>query len=86
VLALIGTYKLVLSPLFAGSCRFHPSCASYAREAVERHGAWRGVALGAWRLARCHPFCKGGYAPVPGDLGPGWFGRPRKPPLRGEVR
>jgi putative component of membrane protein insertase Oxa1/YidC/SpoIIIJ protein YidD len=33
-------------------------------EAVERYGALRGGAMAAWRVLRCHPFVKGGYAPV----------------------
>jgi putative membrane protein insertion efficiency factor len=64
-LGVLRVYKLVLSPLFAGSCRFWPSCADYAAEAVERHGVRRGSWLAARRLARCHPFCDGGHDPVP---------------------
>src|SRR5258705_5162533 len=65
VLALLRIYKLVVSPYYSGSCRFLPSCADYAREAVMRHGAARGSWLAARRLARCHPFCAGGHDPVP---------------------
>jgi putative membrane protein insertion efficiency factor len=64
-LALIRCYKLIVSPHFNGSCRFLPSCADYAREAVIRHGVLRGSWLAATRLARCHPFCAGGHDPVP---------------------
>jgi putative membrane protein insertion efficiency factor len=64
-LGALRLYKLMLSPLFAGSCRFFPSCADYASEAVERHGVRRGSWLAARRLARCHPFCDGGHDPVP---------------------
>ncbi len=59
----IRGYKI--SPLFAGSCRFTPSCSSYAAEAIGRYGAIRGVRLAAGRLLRCHPFCRSGYDPVP---------------------
>ncbi len=65
-LALIRAYKLFLSPLFRGSCRFLPSCADYTAEAIRLHGLTRGAWLGARRLARCHPFCAAGYDPVPG--------------------
>ena len=65
VLALLGGYKLVVSPYFSGSCRFLPSCADYARDAVLIHGAVRGSWLAVRRLARCHPFCAGGHDPVP---------------------
>jgi uncharacterized protein len=64
-LALIDGYKLLLSPYFAGSCRFLPSCADYAREAVICHGAIRGTWLAARRLSRCQPLCAGGHDPVP---------------------
>ena len=70
-LGLIRVYQLFLSPLFAGSCRFLPSCSAYAAEAVERHGAMRGLWLAVCRLARCHPLCRGGVDPVPDPAGAG---------------
>ena len=65
LLAMIAVYKVALSPLFAGSCRFVPSCSSYAWEAVEKHGPLKGGWLALQRLARCHPFCDGGLDQVP---------------------
>ena len=64
-LVLLRAYKLVLSPLFTGSCRFHPSCSDYTAEAIRVHGVGRGIWLGLKRLGRCQPFCAGGYDPVP---------------------
>ncbi|MEW5914910.1 MAG: membrane protein insertion efficiency factor YidD [Gemmatimonadota bacterium] len=61
----IRAYQVVLGPLLPASCRFHPSCSEYALEAVRRYGALKGTALAAKRIARCQPFCKGGYDPVP---------------------
>jgi putative membrane protein insertion efficiency factor len=64
-LRVIRAYKLFVSPYFAGSCRFLPSCADYAAEAFARHGVVRGVWLTTKRLARCHPLCAAGHDPVP---------------------
>lgn len=65
LLALIWLYQRLLSPLFAGSCRFEPSCSEYARQAVILHGPLTGSLLALWRLLRCQPLCRGGYDPVP---------------------
>lgn len=59
-------YQRYLSPLKgASSCRFHPTCSSYAIEAIEVHGVLRGSFMGLMRVLRCHPFHPGGYDPVP---------------------
>ena len=65
LIALIRLYQLTLSPFLGGACRFTPSCSTYARQAIEVHGAWRGTWLAARRLARCHPLGSSGYDPVP---------------------
>jgi uncharacterized protein len=65
LLAVIGGYRTVLSPVLPPSCRFHPSCSEYACEAVTRHGTCRGLWLTARRLLRCHPWHPGGIDPVP---------------------
>ncbi len=62
---LVEAYRVTLSPLLGGFCRFLPSCSHYAQEAIVRHGAGRGSLLAARRLLRCHPFHPGGYDPVP---------------------
>ena len=64
-LLLLRVYKVFISPYFYGSCRFLPSCADYAAEAVTRFGLIRGGWLAVRRLARCHPLCADGHDPVP---------------------
>jgi putative membrane protein insertion efficiency factor len=64
-LAPIAAYQRWISPLRPRRCRYEPTCSAYAREAIERFGAMRGLLLGAWRLLRCNPFSHGGFDPVP---------------------
>jgi putative membrane protein insertion efficiency factor len=64
-LGLLGFYKVVLSPLFPGCCRYLPSCSEYAREAVATYGLLHGSWLALRRLSRCHPFGSSGLDPVP---------------------
>ncbi|NTV80814.1 MAG: membrane protein insertion efficiency factor YidD [Candidatus Aminicenantes bacterium] len=64
-LFLIRVYQLTLSPLLGNRCRYHPTCSAYAREAIAKHGFFRGTSLGVRRLLRCHPFHAGGIDPVP---------------------
>jgi putative membrane protein insertion efficiency factor len=60
---LVRAYQIVLSPVFGRQCRFHPTCSEYFIRAVEKYGAVSGALRGAWRIARCHPFNRGGYDP-----------------------
>jgi putative membrane protein insertion efficiency factor len=64
LISLLKFYKATISPWLPPSCRFVPTCSEYACEAIERHGALRGSAMGLRRLLRCHPFHSGGYDPV----------------------
>lgn len=61
----IRFYQRFVSPFTPAICRFSPTCSQYAVEAIERRGLLVGALLALWRLLRCHPFCKGGYDPVP---------------------
>jgi len=65
LVALLRTYKAFISPALPPACRFTPTCSEYAREAIERYGVLRGSWLALRRLARCHPFNRGGVDAVP---------------------
>lgn len=65
LILVLKIYKRVISPLLPPACRFTPTCSSYAIEAIERHGAIKGLSLSLGRLLKCHPFNNGGHDPVP---------------------
>jgi uncharacterized protein len=65
LIALIRFYKRFFSPLFPPSCRFIPTCSTYAETAVERFGIFKGTYLSIKRILKCHPFHPGGFDPVP---------------------
>jgi len=65
LLVLIRFYKYAISPILGQNCRFFPSCSDYTAQAIEKHGALKGVHLGLKRIARCHPWNPGGFDPVP---------------------
>ncbi|HEV7206991.1 MAG TPA: membrane protein insertion efficiency factor YidD [Jatrophihabitans sp.] len=69
LLGCVRFYRMAISPLRPPSCRYVPTCSEYAVEAIEMHGAGRGVWLALRRLLRCHPFHAGGHDPVPPSVG-----------------
>ncbi|MEM6639923.1 MAG: membrane protein insertion efficiency factor YidD [Pseudomonadota bacterium] len=69
MVVLLRFYQVAISPLLGPRCRFYPSCSNYALEAIQIHGAWRGLRLALWRVARCHPFSAGGVDLVPQKTG-----------------
>ncbi len=58
-------YRAAIAPAIGQVCRFEPTCSHYAEEAVTRWGVLRGLWLTTKRLARCHPFSRGGIDSVP---------------------
>jgi putative membrane protein insertion efficiency factor len=62
---LLHLYKRMVSPSMRSSCRFSPTCSEYAAEAIARRGWFIGSLLAVARVARCHPFSRGGFDPVP---------------------
>lgn len=71
LITLIRFYQYTLAALLGGQCRFYPSCSDYCIEALELHGALRGLSLGVRRIVKCHPWHPGGVDPVPVSLRPG---------------
>ena len=63
MIATIGFYKEIISPILPPACRFVPTCSQYGVQAIERFGPTRGVILIAWRLLRCSPVGGKGYDP-----------------------
>jgi uncharacterized protein len=59
-IGLVYVYRYAVSPAFAGSCKYHPSCSQYAIDALRQYGFLRGSVLAAWRLLRCNPWSRGG--------------------------
>ena len=65
-LGLIRFYQMTFSKtLPSGTCRFYPTCSHYGYQAIVKHGLVKGSGLAVWRVARCQPFSKGGFDPVP---------------------
>ena len=71
VAGLIRGWQLVVSPWYGPTCRYYPSCSSYALVAVRRHGVLRGGGYAVWRLLRCNPWSPGGVDEVPERKQPG---------------
>ncbi|WP_159017875.1 membrane protein insertion efficiency factor YidD [Algibacter sp. L3A6] len=64
-LFLIKAYQKLISPLTLATCRFHPTCSQYSKEALEKHGILKGGWLAIKRIFSCHPWGSSGYDPVP---------------------
>ena len=67
VTAALRGYSYLISPLLGPTCRFYPTCSSYAIAAIECHGITRGAWLTLRRLIRCNPWHPGGVDMVPGE-------------------
>ena len=52
LIAAVKVYQMLLSPLLGANCRFHPTCSAYSVEALQVHGAWRGLVLSIKRISK----------------------------------
>jgi len=71
MLAALMIYKLFISPIlffFGVRCRHEPSCSSYSKIAIERHGPWYGGWMTLARLLRCQPWGTSGVDNVPENI------------------
>ena len=64
-IGLIKLYQWIISPMLGPKCRFTPTCSTYALQAIEKYGPFKGLWLALKRISRCHPFGGSGYDPVP---------------------
>ncbi|MCZ2471659.1 membrane protein insertion efficiency factor YidD [Aquirufa ecclesiirivi] len=67
MLLLLRLYQGMISPFLPNACRYTPTCSEYAKQALIKHGIWKGSKLAAKRISRCHPWGGSGYDPVPED-------------------
>ncbi|MCB5253105.1 MAG: membrane protein insertion efficiency factor YidD [Candidatus Cloacimonetes bacterium] len=65
IMLLIRFYQLVISPVLPRSCRFTPTCSTYAHQAFQRYSFLKALGISVLRILRCNPFCRGGYDPLP---------------------
>jgi uncharacterized protein len=78
LLVVLRFYQRWISPMFPPSCRFHPSCSTYAIDALRTHGVVVGTGLTLVRVAKCAPWHPGGLDPVPPRGDRTWCGWPRR--------
>jgi uncharacterized protein len=67
----IQLYRHTVSPLRLPTCRFTPTCSQYAVDALAQFGLVRGSWLATVRLAKCGPWHRGGWDPLPEHRGAG---------------
>ena len=64
LLGLLWVYQYLISPLKPATCRYTPTCSSYAVQAVSKYGPFRGGWMALKRIGRCHPWGGSGSDPV----------------------
>ena len=67
-LFLIYIYKWCISPLLPNTCRFYPTCSTYAVQAIKEFGPFKGLWLAIKRILRCNPKSACGFDPLPSNI------------------
>ncbi|MBN1468817.1 MAG: membrane protein insertion efficiency factor YidD [Fusobacteriaceae bacterium] len=65
LILIIKFYQKFISPFLGKNCRFYPTCSCYGIEAINKHGAVKGLYLTIKRILKCNPFNDGGVDFVP---------------------
>ena len=61
ILLLIQFYQKYLTVLSLGSCRYYPTCSSYAKLQFEHNNFFLALYLSVVRILRCNPLFAGGF-------------------------
>jgi len=61
----VKIYQWIISPMLPASCRYEPTCSTYAIEALRVHGPIKGLLMGTKRILSCNPWGGHGHDPVP---------------------
>ncbi len=61
----IRFYQNFISPLTPSTCRYTPTCSTYAIQALKKHGPFKGSYLAIKRILSCNPWGGHGHDPVP---------------------
>ncbi|MBI9030890.1 membrane protein insertion efficiency factor YidD [bacterium] len=61
---IIRLYKYYISPLLPATCRFTPTCSTYATQAFRKYSFFHALTLSVKRILKCHPYHPGGYDPL----------------------
>lgn len=68
MLILLYVYKWCISPLLPHTCRFYPTCSTYAVLAVKEFGPFKGLVLAIKRVLKCNPKSACGFDPLPDNI------------------
>ena len=65
LILIIRFYQLIISPMLPPRCRYTPTCSEYGKQAIIKHGPFKGGFLAIKRISRCHPCGGSGEDLVP---------------------